>query len=128
MRFNTTLYKDAGVSSATLKMWVRAIEKGGNAEKDITVSRIKSNPWTETGVTWTNLNAEVDKVGTTETITVPMIKSFVSFDITDLYDNSNTDLLLMLQITSAAGGKEMVYLESRDSENPPFIVFELGVP
>ena len=95
---------------------------GSDALRIVTALRLANSDWTEGNVTWANLDAVVDQIGSTFIITTSDRDTWVEVDVTDLVENNTGILALMLENMGTSSPSSSCNFGSRQSGLSPKLI------
>jgi len=106
---------NAVVQQCKLRLYVGSL--GTNPTHSVAIDRLQDNTWSESTVTWNNLNNTVAASGVSFTMDNPSdVLKWVEVDILDLLLDKNEPILTLRLVNLGIGEAGVVRFTSRDSK------------
>lgn len=123
LKFDLSHWTGSEKNRAVLK--VRLMGMNTDYQRSITVSRLVSSDWTESGITWANIPA-VDLKGNSEHVNHNDVNRWIEWDVTELVGSepSNGIVSLVLEDLGNHSGTANVQFFSKESGFPPQLIFQ----
>jgi len=114
VKFDLTGIAVTSIHQAKLRLHVGHL--GRNPTHSIAINRLKDSGWSESTVTWNNLNNEIAKSGGSLVMNNPSdVLNWVEIDVLGLLDEEKSILSLQL-VNQGLGEAGVVFLSSREDE------------
>ncbi|MGD8112209.1 polysaccharide lyase family 8 super-sandwich domain-containing protein [Vibrio sp. TRT 17S01] len=120
LKFDLSDVDTTDLSSSILKMKVRA--SNTDSSRQITVSRLSHNDWTQESITWNSLPTP-ELVGPTVNVSSAHVGEWVEFDVSSLLtDTSHGVVSLLLENRGEQSGRSDVSFFSTESDAKPTLI------